>query len=115
MFKKLVVGALATGIALTGGIGAASANTEGVENTNKMAPSIAALENTTYYYNSEYDFWFTHDRDRDVYKTYKFHSRDGYFANSFEDTNRRIKWYFKGVVGDAPGGGKYGHYEGRQY
>ncbi|WP_179885067.1 LCI fold-containing protein [Bacillus cereus] len=50
-----------------------------------------------------------------MYKTYKFHSRDGYFANSFEDTNRRIKWYFKGVVGDAPGGGKYGHYEGRQY
>ncbi len=28
MFKKLVVGALATGIALTGGIGAASASTE---------------------------------------------------------------------------------------
>ncbi|MGQ0514465.1 LCI fold-containing protein, partial [Bacillus sp. D-CC] len=28
MFKKLVVGALATGIALTGGIGAASADTQ---------------------------------------------------------------------------------------
>ena len=45
MFKKLVVGALATGIALTGGIGAASADTVKpisdriesiVENTNEV-------------------------------------------------------------------------------
>ncbi|MGF9831385.1 LCI family antimicrobial peptide [Bacillus anthracis] len=115
MFKKLVVGALATDIALTGGIGAASASTEGVENTKKTAPSIAELGNTTYYYNSDYDFWYTHDSNRDVYKTYEFYSSDGYFVNYFEDTNKRIKWYFKGVVGGAPGGGKYGHYEGRQY
>ncbi|MDA1909717.1 hypothetical protein PDK24_28545 [Bacillus cereus] len=26
-----------------------------------------------------------------------------------------MKWYFKGIVGEAPDGGKYGHYEGRQY
>lgn len=40
MFKKLVVGTLATGIALTGGIGAASASTEGVDNTKNSAPIV---------------------------------------------------------------------------
>ncbi|MEM5621811.1 hypothetical protein AAHB56_12645 [Bacillus thuringiensis] len=40
MFKKLVVGVLATGIALTGGIGAASASTEGIDNTKNSAPII---------------------------------------------------------------------------
>ncbi|MEM5659705.1 hypothetical protein AAHB50_30235 [Bacillus toyonensis] len=40
MFKKLVVGALAAGIALTGGIGAASASTEGVDNIKNSAPII---------------------------------------------------------------------------
>ncbi|MEC0038539.1 hypothetical protein FOC93_01465 (plasmid) [Bacillus cereus] len=40
MFKKLVVGPLATGIALTGGIGAASASIEGVDNTKNSAPII---------------------------------------------------------------------------
>ena len=33
MFKKLVVGTLTIGIVLTGGIGATSASTEGVDNT----------------------------------------------------------------------------------
>ncbi|MGX5508224.1 LCI family antimicrobial peptide [Bacillus toyonensis] len=40
MFKKLVVGALAAGIALTGGIGAASASTKGVDNIKNSAPII---------------------------------------------------------------------------
>ncbi|MFD0770029.1 hypothetical protein ACFQZ1_14685 [Bacillus sp. CGMCC 1.60114] len=48
MFKKLVVGALATGIALTGGIGAASADTvKPVSSPNK------AIE-TTYSENQQY-------------------------------------------------------------
>ncbi|MEH7462241.1 hypothetical protein V7166_09160 [Bacillus thuringiensis] len=48
MFKKLVVGALATGIALTGGIGAASADTvEPVSSPNK-ATETAYSENQQY-------------------------------------------------------------------
>ncbi|PGZ46262.1 hypothetical protein COE61_32690, partial [Bacillus thuringiensis] len=37
MFRKLVVGAVATGIALTGGIGAASADTQKAVSSPKQA------------------------------------------------------------------------------
>ncbi|MEH7536422.1 hypothetical protein V7167_19740 [Bacillus toyonensis] len=42
MFKKLVVGTLVTGIALTGGI--ASASTEGVDNNKNSAPIIQRIQ-----------------------------------------------------------------------
>lgn len=41
MFKKLVVGALTAGIALTGGIGAASASTENGSNTPSSVKQLA--------------------------------------------------------------------------
>ncbi|MCU7751995.1 hypothetical protein PDQ36_31105 [Bacillus cereus] len=46
MFKKLVVGTLTTGIVLTGGIGATSASTEGVDNTEKFSTNYPTYPNT---------------------------------------------------------------------
>ncbi|MEB3057599.1 hypothetical protein [Bacillus pseudomycoides] len=48
MFKKLVVGALATGIALTGGIGAASADTVKPVSSPNKATETAYSENQQY-------------------------------------------------------------------
>ena len=61
MFKKLVVGALATGIALTGGIGAASADTQKAVSSPKQATcsipyeySNGKFKRTLYYSNGVY-------------------------------------------------------------
>ena len=58
MFKKLVVGLLATGIALTGGIGAASADTQKAVSSPKQAAcsipyeySNGKFKRTLYYSN----------------------------------------------------------------
>ncbi|WP_144508264.1 LCI fold-containing protein [Bacillus thuringiensis] len=108
MFKKLVVGALATGIALTGGV-AASASTEGVDSTKQVAPTKALLAE---YYNYEYKFVYHDVSGQNIYRTYEFHSPDGYFANSFYSEGKT--WYFKGIAGYDGNGGAYGHYEARK-
>ncbi|HDR8140337.1 TPA: hypothetical protein QC063_000492 [Bacillus cereus] len=58
MFRKLVVGAVATGIALTGGIGAASADTQKAVSSPKQATcsipyeySNGKFKRTLYYSN----------------------------------------------------------------
>lgn len=108
MFKKLVVGALATGMVLTGGMGASAA---ALDNTNTIpiaqeSKSVKLLSST----NNEYGFTYTYDANRGVYKTYDFYSSTGNFANTF--TSEGIRWHFKGVVEELPWGAKYGHYEG---
>ncbi|EOP02040.1 hypothetical protein ICS_05674 [Bacillus cereus BAG2O-3] len=109
MFKKLLVGVLATGIALTGGISAASASTESasVDNTNNYAPIKALNEE---FYDYIYKFPYEYVTERGIYRTYKFYSESGKFANYFESDG--IKWYFKGVALEFVNGGAYGHYEG---
>ncbi|MBG0967123.1 MULTISPECIES: LCI fold-containing protein [Bacillus] len=109
MFKKLVVGALVTGIALTGGIGAASASTEGVNSTKQVAPTKALIAE---YYNSEFGFWFHDVSGQNIYRTYDFYSSNGYFANSFYSEGKT--WYFKGIARYDGYGGAYGHYEARK-
>ncbi|OPA02038.1 hypothetical protein BHL27_06685 [Bacillus cereus] len=107
MFKKLIVGALATGIALTGGIGAASASTENVDNTKKLEPITQNQElNSQIFYSAKYGFSYIQESSSGKYITYNFYSSTGNFANYFEDNG--IKWYFKGSNGN------YGHYEGRK-
>ncbi|MFF2242397.1 LCI family antimicrobial peptide [Bacillus thuringiensis] len=95
MFKKLVVGALAAGIALTGGIGAASASTESME-------SSKSITSQSFGYKLQ---------DGKHYK--KVFSKSGIFDNyKYEDG---IHWYYKGrSVTTDYGGGWYGHYEGRE-
>ncbi|HDR7545817.1 MULTISPECIES: LCI fold-containing protein [Bacillus] len=107
MFKKLVVGALATGIALTGGIGAASASTENVDNTKNFAKieSVQKL-GSEIKKSAKYGFTYVYEPQSGKYITTNFHSPTGKFANYFEDEG--IKWYFKGHSGN------YGHYEGRK-
>ena len=91
MFKKLVVGALATGIALTGGIGAASANTE--SSVKEIAPICES-----YYYigNDKYE--------RYMYNEYKN------YANSFSEytCHGLMNWYLKNIDSDG-----VARYEGR--
>ncbi|EJR80661.1 hypothetical protein [Bacillus thuringiensis] len=53
MFKKLVVGALAAGIALTGGIGAASASTENTASAT-LANECWAFDHITYLGDNKY-------------------------------------------------------------
>ncbi|MEI3891785.1 MULTISPECIES: LCI fold-containing protein [unclassified Bacillus (in: firmicutes)] len=114
MFKKLVVGTLATGIALTGGIGSASASTEGVENTKQVAPIVQEIKVDKNYSstNNEFNFTYTWDPGRQIYKTYDFYRHDGVFASYFESEG--IKWYFKGKVQVFSDGSALGHYEGRK-
>ncbi|HDR7922362.1 LCI fold-containing protein [Bacillus paranthracis] len=114
MFKKLVVGTLATGIALTGGIGAVSASTEGVDNTKQGAPIAQEIKVETNYSstNNQYGFTYTWDPNRQVYKTYDFYRPDGVFASYFESEG--IKWYFKGKVQVFSDGSALGHYEGKK-
>ncbi|MCW9134706.1 hypothetical protein OF830_28575 [Bacillus paramycoides] len=93
MFKKLVVGALATGIALTGGIGAASASTEKtVISKNEASCTIPyKVQNGKYI------------RDNIYYS-------DGKYANYFEEKiceGTVIQWYFKGIKDGKA------YYEGR--
>ncbi|MCS3599235.1 MULTISPECIES: hypothetical protein [Bacillus] len=80
MFKKLVLEALVTGIALIGGIGAASASTEGVDSTKQVAPTKALLAK---YYNYEYRFSYHDVTGQNISRTYEVYSPNGYFANSF--------------------------------
>ncbi|MGG1340310.1 LCI fold-containing protein [Bacillus toyonensis] len=109
MLKKLVVGALATGIVLTGGIGAASASTEGVDSTKQVAPTKALLAE---YYNYEYGFSYHDVTGKNIYRTYEFYSPNGYFANSFNSEGKT--WYFKGIASTNWDGSAYGHYEARK-
>ncbi|MED2839951.1 hypothetical protein A6279_26865 [Bacillus wiedmannii] len=91
MFKKLVVGALAAGIALTGGSGAASASTESAKLTTCGHSGIT-------YYNG-------------VYSQERFNFTDN-FANTYQDSNG-IKWYFKYSYYSSDCYGYFAHYEGR--
>ncbi|HDR4908896.1 LCI fold-containing protein [Bacillus cereus] len=90
MFKKLVVGTLAIGIVLTGGIGAASASTVPVDN----------VANSTIESNS-----------LDVKYTRWVRSAGPIFANHFYENG--IHWYFKGEITKKADGYYYGYYEGR--
>ncbi|KUF30194.1 LCI family antimicrobial peptide [Bacillus cereus] len=98
MFKKLVVGALATGIALTGGIGAASASTVDAVNKSNETKLLAC-----YPKNSEGKYI------RDVRQKSKT------FANTFPEPacGGTVQWYLKEVKYTNANGGEYiGHYEG---
>ncbi|MEB9971562.1 LCI family antimicrobial peptide [Bacillus cereus] len=93
MFKKLVVGALAAGIALTGGIGAASASTENARLLGCVTTGVSDYGNGLY--------------GKEVYNT------TNSFANSF--TEDGIRWYFKNSYkANENCGGYYAHYEGRK-
>ncbi|MBD1226452.1 LCI fold-containing protein [Xenorhabdus griffiniae] len=89
MFKKLLaIGALAAGIALTGGIGTASASPS--EDCRPQA---------------------INDLGGNLYSRYIVHSVNR-FSNSF--TENGITWYFKSS-GKCSNGLFYGFYEGRKY
>ncbi|MRC29477.1 LCI fold-containing protein [Bacillus cereus] len=98
MFKKLVVGALAAGIALTGGIGAASASTENGSNTPSSVKQLAGCypkENGKYV--------------REVKNPNKI------FANTFTETacGGTVYWYLKEIKWTHEYGGTYiAKYEG---
>ncbi|HDR8160731.1 LCI fold-containing protein [Bacillus bombysepticus] len=97
MFKKLVVGALATGIALTGGIGAASASTENTASELAMQCKNTQPQET--------------QKGSGIYYKYECKSQR-IFANSYTD-NQGITWYLKGIT-DMDG--QYeAYYEGRKY
>ncbi|MCU4948673.1 LCI family antimicrobial peptide [Bacillus cereus] len=104
MFKKLVVGVLATGFVLTGGMGA-SAATSTVDNTNKKLDSSQFLPNEVYPYE---DFC----PQSKAHLKMAIKNENGIFANAFTDSTG-ITWYFKSF-------GKYGErtigcYEGTRY
>ncbi|HEF1899680.1 LCI fold-containing protein [Bacillus thuringiensis] len=98
MFKKLVVGALAAGIALTGGIGAASASTENGSNTPSSVKQLAGCypkENGKYV--------------REVKNPNKI------FANTFTEQacGGTVYWYLKEIKWTHEYGGTYiAKYEG---
>nr|WP_088325600.1 LCI fold-containing protein [Bacillus cereus] len=92
MFKKLVVGALAAGIALTGGMGAASASTENTKLLGCVTTGITDYGDGTY--------------SKEVYNTIN------QFPNSF--TEDGIRFYFKGSSKSNSCGGYYAYYEGRK-
>ncbi|MDA1611235.1 hypothetical protein PDK26_08260 [Bacillus cereus] len=81
MFKKLVVGLLATGIALIGGIGAASADTQKAVSSPKQAACSIPYE----YSNGKFK--------RTLYYS------NGVYANSFTENvcGGTITWYLKHV------------------
>ncbi|MES5956159.1 hypothetical protein QCI42_22785 [Bacillus fungorum] len=69
MFKKLVVGVLTTSIVLTGGIGAASASTEGIDNTKNSASIIQRtqiLKDDFSLINGEREVSFEHVKEADM-------------------------------------------------
>ncbi|HFK1747815.1 TPA: LCI fold-containing protein [Bacillus cereus] len=105
MFKKLVVGALATGFVLTGGMGA-SAATSTVDNTNKKINSPQF---------SSYDMYEYHSSCPRLTSNAPYRmsmiNENGYFANSFTDPATGITWYFKGNGYNKT----IGCYEGRAY
>lgn len=91
MFKKLVVGALATGFVLTGGMGA-SAATSTVDHTNKKLDSPQF---------SSYDMYEYHTSCPRLTSNAPYRmsmiNENGIFANSFTDPETGITWYFKGT------------------
>ncbi|HDR8178944.1 hypothetical protein B1R38_00560 [Bacillus cereus] len=96
MFKKLVVGALAAGIALTGGIGAASADTATKPNETKQ---------------------FTCKYDKTADGKYKKEERQKsqYFSNTKTEQacGGTIVWYLKGIKYVNDNGGEHvAYYEG---
>ncbi|MCC2386004.1 hypothetical protein NST86_30000 [Bacillus sp. FSL L8-0199] len=93
MFKKLVVGTLAAGIALIGGIGAASAHSETYERCYKP------LEDITY--------------KNGIYYKQEFNT-ENVFRNAYTD-NEGITWYFKKYEISRYCGGYFAYYEGRKY
>ncbi|PFT69333.1 hypothetical protein COK73_16800 [Bacillus cereus] len=101
MFKKLVVGALATGFVLTGGMGA-SAATSTVDNTNKKLNSPQSSSYNIYEYHSS----CPKINSNAPYRMSMI-NENGIFANSFTDSG--ITWYFKGYGYNKT----IGCYEGR--
>ncbi|HDR4483493.1 hypothetical protein CN419_27790 [Bacillus cereus] len=93
MFKKLVVGALATGIVLTGGVGVASAGIE--SEYNKCTNSGVMTVNGKF--------------------TQYIVQSSAIFDNTFTDKNTKITWYFKGYEYSKNCGKFIGKYEGRNY
>ncbi|MGN7895046.1 LCI fold-containing protein [Bacillus sp. 22475] len=88
MFKKLVVGALAAGIAITGGIGSASAH----------GPTCNNPEKNIYYDDQHGKFYMTVFSSKNVFaNVYKSGGKDFYFKGSSKTTDC--------------GGGYYAHYE----
>ncbi|PGK35658.1 hypothetical protein CN907_19630 [Bacillus anthracis] len=97
MFKKLIVGALAAGIALTGGIGAASASAAGFD------------------YDSNHDSCYNSDIIFKDGKYTKYILQDNrIFDNSYTDY-QGITWYFKDWDWSFKCGKYVGLYEGRMY
>ncbi|RWQ71010.1 hypothetical protein [Bacillus cereus] len=98
MFKKLVVGALAAGIALTGGIGAASASTADTVNKSSETKLLAC-----YPKNSEGKYI------KEVRQNHQ------YFDNTKTEPacGGTVVWYLKKIEFTNANGGTYiGHYEG---
>ncbi|WP_387690562.1 LCI family antimicrobial peptide [Photorhabdus sp. RM71S] len=98
MFKKLlVVGALVSGIALTGGIGTASAD---------VPPDNWTKCNSSDVYISYRDGWLY---------TYYLVQDSSSFANVYYDTvnGKSVKWYFKGIDYLSSCKKYVGKYEGR--
>ncbi|MEC0038331.1 hypothetical protein P4L29_28810 [Bacillus cereus] len=95
MFKKLVVGALVACIALTGGIGAASASTENGSNTPSSVKQLAGC------YNKENGKYV-----REVRNSKRI------FATTFTEQacGGTVYWYLKEINED--GGGYVAKYEG---
>ncbi|MCI4054897.1 hypothetical protein [Bacillus cereus] len=93
MFKKLVVGALAAGIALTGGIGAASASTEDTTNSKNLTMAYSCPD---YIGNGKY-----------AQTIYNPGGTNAVYANTYTEMtcHGKIKWYFKWKKAD--GGGYY--------
>lgn len=98
MFKKLVVGALAAGIALTGGIGAASASTENGFNTPSSVKQLAGC----------------YPKENGKYVR-ELKSSNNIFANTFTEQacGGTVYWYLKGISYTNENGGTYiAKYEG---
>ena len=96
MFKKLVVGTLTTGIVLTGGIGAASASTEGVDNTKNSAPIIQRtqiLKDDFSLINGEREVSFEHVKKADM----RVHMTN--------NTKGTLDWSLKDSKGNVIGSG----------
>ncbi|WP_088363708.1 hypothetical protein [Bacillus cereus] len=95
MFKKLLVGVLATGIALTGGVGAASASTENLTSAT-IADECWAYDHIIHLGDNKYGK--TEYRDNGIY------------PNSYTEQvcGGTMHWYFKGINNNGRG-----YYEGR--
>ncbi|EEL52779.1 hypothetical protein COD78_21465 [Bacillus cereus] len=97
MFKKLVMGTLATGIVLTGGIGASAATftADDVKSSKALAASVCPPSSNTL--------------------KMEMTNKTGVFANVWDQTEKRIKWYFKAMHFNQSTGIYTGCYEGQKY